>query len=112
MSIRSAIGVALLLGYALASIHYAGVWRDELTLWSHVAPRAPVKPRPWINLALAQMERQQFIAAQVSLDHAAAVLDGAQIPAGDRRAAIAAVKNNRLVLARVAGAGQLPVSNR
>lgn len=112
MSIRSALGVVILVAYAAVSMHYAGVWRDELALWSYVAPRAPLKPRPWINLALAHMERRQFIAAQASLDHAAAVLDGAQIPAVDRRDAIAAVKNNRLVLARAAGAGPLPVSNR
>lgn len=112
MSTRSVIGVALLLGYAAISIHYAPVWRDELTLWSHVAPLAPLKPRPWINLALAQLERRHYTDAQASLDHAAAVLDGAQIPDVDRHDAIQAVTHDRLVLARAAGAGPLPVPSR
>lgn len=46
--------VWLLLGIAAILTHQrASVWTDEYTLWTDAAAKAPLKPRPFINLALA-----------------------------------------------------------
>lgn len=92
--------------YALASAHYATVWQDELTVWTHAVQRAPNKPRPHLQLALALMERHRFIEAQLVLDDTDRILrDASPMPHWDRRDAVLAVQQNRLLLARAAGLG-------
>lgn len=105
MATRKLLPFVVLLGYALAACAYAPVWHDELTLWLHVAPLAPQKPRPWINLALALMERQRLAEAQAALDHVAVLVTAPRLSADDRAEAVHALTTNRLVLARLANAG-------
>jgi hypothetical protein len=78
------------------------VWQNELTLWTWAANHAPRKPRPQVNLALALMERRQFVEAWSLLDRVdQQIADDTMIPAWDRREAVDAVRQNRLVMARV-----------
>jgi hypothetical protein len=52
MSIRNRVQLAcalLLIAYAIGSVRYAGVWQNELTLWTAAVAHAPNKPRPHIS---------------------------------------------------------------
>lgn len=100
------LSLCVLSVYALASAHYARVWQDELTVWTYAVQRAPNKPRPHLQLALALMERHRFIEAQFVLDDTDRILrDASPMPRWDRRDAVSALQQNRLLLARAAGLG-------
>ncbi len=109
MSIRShqAILIVWCLLSTSVTIAYASVWQNELTLWSHAAVIAPAKPRPWLHLALAFMERRQWREAQTALDHVAEIVNDSHVPAWDQAEGEGALLNHRLVLARLAG-GRVP----
>lgn len=101
-----AIVLAVLVLYAACSVNQAVVWRDELSLWSAAVQRAPDKPRPHLQLALALMERRRYLEAQTVLDDTDWILHHrTDLPVWDRAEATAALHQNRLVLARLANAG-------
>jgi hypothetical protein len=107
MSIRRLLPFVLVAVQAAAAVSYAAAWQDELTVWTHAVRHAPAKPRPWINLAIAQLERREFGAAQASLDRAEQLAGDPRVPAWSRAQTIEAVHRDRLVLARAAGDGAL-----
>lgn len=98
---RSQIGVALLMGYTLLSLSYAPIWTNELTLWTWAVDRAPMRPRPHVNLALAFMERRRFTEARSELDTAQALAEQIAMPEHNRRSTLTAVSQNRAALARL-----------
>lgn len=55
--------VLVFLGLGMTTHARARVWRSNLTLWTDAATKAPQKPRPFINLGLAQEETGDFDAA-------------------------------------------------
>lgn len=90
--------------YTVGSVRYASVWQSELTLWMWAVELAPQKPRPHEQLALALIEARRFTEAQIVLDDLQQILDtNHTIPTWDRQEASAALLNNRLLLARLAG---------
>lgn len=97
----TAVALIVVGSYTTATVRYAGVWSSELTLWTHAAARAPLKPRPHGQLALAQMERRQFATAWASLDRVAAILATQPIPAWDRAEATTALRANQQLLSRL-----------
>lgn len=97
--------LVLFLLYTSASVRQAAVWTNELTLWLHAVERAPDKPRPHINLALALMERQRFAEAAAVLDDTDRILKTCTLPPWDRIETARALQQNRLLLARLSGAG-------
>lgn len=98
--------LAVLAAYTACSVSQAAVWHDELSLWVWAVERAPNKPRPHLQLALALMERHRLVEAQAVLDDTAWILDHRRdVPAWDRAEAETALLQNRLLLARMAGTG-------
>lgn len=95
------VGLAVLTVYVALSVHYATVWQSELTLWTWATARAPLKPRPRINLALALMERRRFQEAAQQLDLAEALSEQIAMPTYDKDSTIKSVRDNRAVLARL-----------
>ena len=55
--------VLLLLALWMGTHARAYTWQSNLTLWSDAVRKAPQKPRPWINLGLAQEEAGDMDAA-------------------------------------------------
>ena len=96
--------LALLTIYACATVDYARVWQNELTLWTWVASQAPLKVRPHMNLVLAEMERRQFAAASSELGYTSALVERQAMPMWDRSDARRALLQNRAVLARLSEA--------
>ncbi len=100
------IVLGLLTVYAVCSIRYAAVWRDELSLWTAAVQQAPEKPRPHLQLALALMERRRFVEAQIVLDDTDRILkEHQELPEWDRSDATHALRANRALLSRMAGTG-------
>lgn len=95
--------------YAALTLTYGLVWQDEWTLGVHVTTHAPLKPRPWLNLAVALVERGRFDEARRVLDYTAALVADptvtAAMPVVDVRDAERAVLANRLVLSRLTDRG-------
>ena len=84
----------VLVGYALLTHAYVRVWRSDLELWAHAASRAPLKPRPAVNLAQALIRSGQFDEAERWLIWSVALADQPHVPAHDREDALAAAATN------------------
>ena len=90
-----------MVSYAWCSHDYAHAWHSDLTLWSHASDRAPLKPRPRINLAVALMEQRRFTEAWVVLAQADRLLAQDHLTDWDRADAARAIQQNRLLLSRL-----------
>ena len=55
--------VLVFLALGMSTHARAQVWRSNLTLWTDATQKAPQKPRPFINLGLAQEEAGDMDAA-------------------------------------------------
>lgn len=93
--------------YAGLTVRYGLVWQDEVTLGLYASARAPIKPRPHLNLAVALMERQRFEEAGGVLDYTASILDDPSVTLSTRDASDAAhaLQTNRLALSRLTDRG-------
>ena len=85
----------LAFGLALLSFQQVGVWRNDVTLWTHAVAVTPEKPRPIINLSTAL--------TNAGLDGSGALLqayDVAVLRSGlERRTSLDFVWMNRAILA-------------
>ena len=87
--------------YGSLQNEYGRMFQNEWTLWSHVTKRAPLKPRGWLNLSFALMERRRFDDAWLSVDRAALLLEQSHMRTWDKTDGDAALLRQRLVLSRV-----------
>ena len=92
--------------YAGLTARYGAVWENEVTLGLYASERAPLKPRPHLNLAVALMERQRFVEAEHVLDYTSAMLrDANHLTPLDANEAAHALMTNRLALSRLTDRG-------
>lgn len=61
------------LGLAGLTASRVRVWHDELTLWTDATQKAPLRPRPWVNLGRAQQLTGDLFAANQSYHRAIAL---------------------------------------
>ena len=92
--------LALAVIYSVASYRYGLTFRNEHTIWLRTVERSPLKPRPRLNLALAQMERRQWHGAWQSLDVVDHLLAQSHLRTWDRRDGQDALVRHRLLLSR------------
>lgn len=93
--------LALLLTYTWQTHQYVRVWQSDLTLWTHAARVAPLKPRPYVNLGVALILAGQFGAARAAFEHAEAVAQLPHVPVWDRQDAQRAAAANLRALERL-----------
>lgn len=80
----SVIGVCSLLVQAWASVGQIATWQGDLTLWSHAATTAPLKPRVVQNLGLSLVGAGHVTAGLAQLDLALLVAQRPHVPETDR----------------------------
>lgn len=97
--------MGLFLIWTVLSVRYALVWQNEETLWRWAVGHAPDKPRPHLQLAVALLERHQWLAAQAVLDDTPRTLAQPTVPAWDRAEGTQAMGQLRVLLSRMAGTG-------
>ena len=93
--------IAWLIVAVLWAISYAQipVWRSDLALWAYAAQRAPLKPRPLANQALALILAGDYARAERMLTRAELMTHQAHVPRWDRADVMEAVAANRITLA-------------
>lgn len=84
------------------------VWWSNLTLWQHAAAVAPLKPRPLVNVAGAQLEAGHTQAGLNALLQADRLARASHVPAYDRRLTRQTVEAN--LGAMLSGAAQRKVA--
>ena len=98
---RHGLPLLLLAWYAVQTHAYVPVWQDNLALWTHAHARAPLKPRPALNLSgylLAAGRVQDGVSMMVE---ARRLADGRHVPAWDAEITRARVEHNLRALAGV-----------
>ena len=97
MSRRLLTVVGLLVGWNVYNTHqYARLWVHPLPVWSHAARIAPLKPRPWMNVAVSMVMIGNLDAADRAINIAEAAATQPHTPPWDRQATTELVTKNRV----------------
>ena len=71
--------------YAWQTHQQIGIWRSNVTLWTHAVTISPYKPRVLQNYGLALLEQGDTKGAIEQFRHAVKMADLPHVPAWDRR---------------------------
>lgn len=102
MTRREGLAWALLAAYGVVGYVYGQTFRNEVTVWAHAVTRAPMKPRPRVQYALALMEQRRFEDAAMQLDTLSAILaESTHVRSFDLARGAQALHDNRALLSRL-----------
>lgn len=73
---------------------YTQVWQSNVTLWTHAAQMAPLKPRPAMNAGVSLLAVGQLEAGIQSIARASQLANSAHVPWYDREMTQQAVRRN------------------
>lgn len=67
---------SLLIAYAIGSVSYTRVWKDEPTLWAHAVEKNPRSYRGWLNLGVLANNKGDFAEGLRLIDKALEIRSG------------------------------------